>query len=146
MRVRNESIETDVTVELCGHGVQGTWQQNAVRRCAWSFDGDAVLHLNAIEVKDYKEVVAHGPYGTWFTDCTMAVLGDNPAVYRQLRFGWDYWLQRIEKVHFIDNYKAYGLAVGDAAARRRQSRWQHRPAACGHRPNHDRFLPAVHRR
>jgi hypothetical protein len=69
--------------------------------------------LTEIRLVDWEQVRSEASSDAWFADCTLAVIGRDPAFQDQLRYGLDHWLRRIERVHRMDVYSRHGLAVGD---------------------------------
>ena len=89
----------------------GRLQQRATWHCRWVRSVDHPPRLASVRVEDYEEVTRRGR--TPFSDCTEAVLGSNPSFSRQMRYGLNHWLERIEHLHKIHIYMRTGLAVGD---------------------------------
>ena len=113
VRLDRDTAETTSFLELSASAEQQHVQRNTSWDCVWSLSPGAAPRLQSIQVVDYEEVETRGANETWFSDCTVAVLGQNKSFHRQLCFGLGHWLRRIERAHSIDNYKAFGLAVGD---------------------------------
>ena len=104
---------TQHRIEIGGHNPAGTVAQNATWFCEWIRPSDGLPKLRSVRLDDFEEVVSKAPHGTWFSDCTQAVVG-NTAVFRnQLAFGLNHWLARIENISGMYIFAEYGLAVGD---------------------------------
>ncbi len=109
----NGPVSTRVRWQVVGRTASGSLQLNAIWSCDWEFSSSGVALLRSIEVEEYEEIVFTGPGATLFSDCTESVLGADPAFNKQLRFGNEYWMRRMQSVLGIDNYGHHGLAVGD---------------------------------
>jgi len=104
-------MQTTAHLHLSGRTPDGSVQLNLVWNCQWN-QGN-LPQLAKIEVRSYEEVTTDAPGGTWFADCTEAVLGENASFRGQLRYGLNHWLRRIESVHLTTVFSYCGLAVGD---------------------------------
>lgn len=107
-----ESVESRVLYEAHGHGRSGPLQQRAQWDCSWARHADQ-LRLSAVRVTDYEEAASVATDSPWFADGTEAVLGENPSFHKQMMFGLNHWLSRVERVHRMQIYLRSGLAVGD---------------------------------
>jgi hypothetical protein len=83
-----------------------------VWNCLWHSSDDKPV-VTALEVRDYEEVIVTSPNGTWFADCTEAVLGKCDSFRQQLLYGINHWLRRIELIHLTTAFSYCGLALGD---------------------------------
>ena len=109
-----QSIATEVLVEMSSTDGQQSNQVNARWNCLWKERPGEQLQLKAIELIDYEEAAIVATDGKWFADFTSAVLQENRSLQDQFAFGHHYWLQRIERVQRFDTSVRNGLAIGDA--------------------------------
>jgi hypothetical protein len=115
-RIESEQAETARTrhhFSAFGRTGEGSLEQHATWHCEWAWSGDERPLLRSIDLADYEEAHSNASQGTWFSDCTKAVLAANDSFHRQLQFGLGHWLKQIERVHLMDTYGMYGMAVGD---------------------------------
>jgi len=105
-----EVVETTAYFEAEGHTPKGSLQQRATWNCQWRQLSSGNLELVSIHAQDFEEVVESG---SWFVDCTKAVLEKNRSFREQLSFGLNHWLSRLDRVHGIHVFARTGLAVGD---------------------------------
>lgn len=108
----DDAVTTVAIIETGGASGDQSVGQHANWTCQWRRLGDALV-LRSIESDGYREVAASGPEGTWFADCTKAVLGANASFGDQIVYGMDHWLRRIERVQGINVFSRCGVAVGD---------------------------------
>ena len=113
VKLQQDLASTRVHLEIDGPAVSGTLQRQATWECRWQRSADRSLRLQEVRLLDWEEVQLQSTPSTWFADCTLAVMGQDPAFQDQLRFGLDHWLRQIERVHRMDVYSRHGLAVGD---------------------------------
>ena len=106
------AINTTAIVEASGRTPTGSVEQHVTWSCAWVRDG-GLLRLSSIGLHDYEEVITTSPSGTWFSDCTEAVLKKNASFNAQLVHGLNHWLTRVDRVQGIHVFARWGLAVGD---------------------------------
>lgn len=102
-----------VYLDIHGRTPSGVIQLTSTWDCRWEHNTDKSLKLKSIYVRDYEEIVGRSPQSTWFADCTEAVLGNNDSFKKQLQFGLNHWLKRIETVHVMSIFSACGISVGD---------------------------------
>ncbi|MEZ5327902.1 MAG: VCBS repeat-containing protein [Verrucomicrobiales bacterium] len=106
----------EVQVELYGLDAEGgeSVQVNTRWETAWSASEGAPL-LEQLLVRAFEMVRGKVSAGAVvFQDATARVLGDTAAYREDLRFGIDYWIERIEEQAGITIGGWNGLAVGDA--------------------------------
>jgi len=103
-------IETESYFEADGQSQTGSLQQRATWICKWQRLPLGNLELISLQATNYEEVAKSG---TWFTDCTKAVLEKNDSFREQLSFGLNHWLSRLERQNGIHVFARSGLAVGD---------------------------------
>ncbi len=115
IRVDPSNNSTAVLLEAHGYGSRQTVQQNATWYCLWERPADGPPRLASIRIADYQQAVANGHEGRWFVDSTGAVLGHNRSFQQQLLYGLDHWMQRIERLHRMDESVRTGLAIGDVS-------------------------------
>lgn len=114
-RVEEKSgeVATRIRFESSGNITgSGRVQQRAEWRCDWA-RRDGELFLKSLVVEDFEEVVSRGGEGPWFVNREEEVLGGNESWRKQLRFGLDEWLQRIEIFQGSFLGQRSGVAVGD---------------------------------
>ncbi len=111
--MEGEAVRTSALIEASGRSATGGVQQQATWDCVWRRGADQSLRLASLEAHDYEAVITQGPAGTWFSDCTRAVLGGSRCFEEQLVHGLNHWLRRIERVHGMHAFARWGLAVGD---------------------------------
>lgn len=105
---------TTCLYEAQARNEQVSLQQTATLVCHWEYRSES-LRLANIESSDFEEVQLSGNNGPWFVDCTETVIGGEPEFQRQLAYGTNHWMQRIERAHGMDDtVSGAGLAVGDA--------------------------------
>jgi hypothetical protein len=108
-----DSVTTTIDFEASGRLIDGSIQQNATWVGTWTRPDNGVPLLTSLHVTMFEEIVTRSPAGTWFADCTTAVLGGNASFGEQIVYGQNHWLSRIERVHQMQIYERSGLAVGD---------------------------------
>ena len=107
-------IETTQYFQMGGRVQKGSIGRNSTWLCRWTKEiGGALPKLISIRVRDYEEVRFTGTSPTIFSDCTEAVLSNTPIFQQNLRYGTDYWIQRLEKRLGMNGFGHVGLAVGD---------------------------------
>jgi hypothetical protein len=116
IRVETSDNSTTVLLEASGYGSRQTLQQNATWTCTWERPSDGPPRLESIRIVDYQQAVTNGHEGRWFVDSTGSVLGHNRSFQQQLLYGLDHWMQRIERLHRMDESVRTGLAIGDVNA------------------------------
>jgi hypothetical protein len=107
-----DRFEARVLGQLWGDARDGgSLQQNAVWETRWQWPDEAhPPRLESIRLASYRENrIDHRP----FSDCTEAVLGDQPAYREQLLRGTDDWCARIGIAARMNQYGHNGVAVGD---------------------------------
>jgi hypothetical protein len=105
---------TDVLFDSSASNASRSIQQTARLKCVWDTADAKHPRLLTLTCNGYEEVHVKLQGGKWFADCTQAVLGDDPSFVRQLGYGMNYWMQRIERAHHMDDSVRNGLAIGDA--------------------------------
>ena len=113
VNLNGNQATTRVQLELNGLTLEGRLQRKTTWRCQWTEMAHGAGILTDLQLIDWQEMRSVGSSQTWFADCTLAVIGDDPCFQHQLRFGLDHWLRQIERLHRIDVYTRHGLAVGD---------------------------------
>ena len=109
-----DSVTTAVYYEASGAVETRVIQQRATWHCRWtSQSNDDPPRLLEIVTRDFEEAATEGEQGALFADCTEAVLGDNRSFRQQLGYGLNHWLGRIERVHRMNIFSRYGIAVAD---------------------------------
>jgi hypothetical protein len=112
--ITDQTANSTVDVEI--HGMTGATmiQQNATWLCQWTRSANGPPRLSSVRVEDFEEVTSRRQ-GTWFADCTEAVLADNDSFQEQITKGLNHWLRRVERVHGMQIYARTGLAIGDVS-------------------------------
>lgn len=113
VRLDDDKAQTRVRYEAFGRSRKGLVQQTGIWHCDWRQDDAGDWRLAALRPIALEEVELERPEPL-FADCTLAVLGEEPAFEQQLARGLHHWLGRIERVHGMRYYQRHGLAVGDA--------------------------------
>ena len=109
-----EWVETTQYFQMSGRSKNTAVARNATWHCRWTLhDKGALPRLTSIRVSDYEEVKTFGTNQTIFSDCTEGVLGKTTVYHENLRFGTDYWIQRLEKRLGTIGFGHTGLAVAD---------------------------------
>ena len=103
---------TTCLYEAVSAGHAGLLQQTAKLECTWSnaTDDAKLISVVATELEETQRE-ANSP---WFVDCTESALTSEPSHHQQLKRGYNYWWQRIERAHGMDDSVRTGLAIGDA--------------------------------
>jgi len=116
VELKSTSVTTQAYYEASGHSASATVQQNARWICRWQ-PGSSMRppRLLEIQVKDYEEVTTRKMRSALFADCTQAVLGHNSCFARQLLYGQEYWMRRIQIAVGTSGIGQghMGLAIGD---------------------------------
>ncbi|MCH8922921.1 MAG: VCBS repeat-containing protein [Planctomycetes bacterium] len=112
VEMRPDGVETTVAYEASGRGPSGWIQQTGEWRCVWTHDAEAP-RIVSLGPRRWEEVETLQSEGRWFSDCTQSVLGSTKSLQRQLSYGLDHWLRRIERSHGMLYFRRQGLAVGD---------------------------------
>lgn len=108
------TVTTECYYQAAGRGSRGSVQQHARWQCQWlPSTGSVPPRLLSIQVEQYEEVVNRESRSTWFTDCTVGVLGTNASFRNQLLHGIDHWLERLPKWMGLHYTGHHGLAIGD---------------------------------
>jgi hypothetical protein len=107
------TAETTSYFEVSGHTDQTTVQLSAKWHARWSRAAGGPPRLLSLRAENYEEAIAQGPDGKWFADCTEAVLAHNDSYAKQLVYGHNHWLSRIERVHRMDESVRNGISVAD---------------------------------
>ena len=110
-----EEITTRQYFSLSGHGSQRTIQQNATWLARWEpGKNNQPPRLLSIMVEDAEQVSTHGAQQSkLFSDCTDSALAGNESYERQLKRGWNHWLERGQDDHHYFILSTPGLAIGD---------------------------------
>lgn len=111
---------TTAIYEASAKGNAKSIQQTAEIDCIWNLDSKNKLQLVAIKWRDFEEVHYLANNGRWLTDCTNSVLAEVPALDEQFSFGLNYWSERIERSHGMDDSVRNGLSIGDVNGDGRQ--------------------------
>jgi hypothetical protein len=106
------SVRTYVRFDASGPTPEGRLQQTATWICDWR-STDHGPRLERIEITEYEEVALGAALAKLFSDCTQSVLGANESFSRQIVFGNEHWMRRMQTVRGIDNFGHHGLAVAD---------------------------------
>lgn len=104
------SFQTDVLVEGGGVTRGGRRQWTAIWDCSWRYENESP-RLTRVAVKDYEEVDSRTD--AWLKDCTAGVLGESSGYQNQLRYGMDYWVNKLEHRLHVNRLGHHGLAVSD---------------------------------
>jgi hypothetical protein len=109
------TIDALAYYQASGTTHSGAVQQTATWRMTWVLGpGGQPQAIQRIEVSEYEEAVANSPSRTLFSDCTESILGANASYRDQLKYGSDYWMQRLPAFlspHLLQGHM--GIAVGD---------------------------------
>jgi hypothetical protein len=100
-----------VRMETRVQRVTSILQHRADYLCQWVADPAPILTSLMLQRWEAAESSSPQP---WFRNQTVAVLGINKALVKQLSFGLDHWLRRIGRVHGMTYFKRHGISVGDA--------------------------------
>jgi len=107
------TIETTVDFELDGAIGDATIQHNATWHCVWTRPSEGGPRLQSLRVENVEETTGRLSRGRWFSDCTKSVLASNASFRRQIVYGLNHWIRRIERLQGMQVYARTGLAVGD---------------------------------
>ncbi len=102
---------------LSGRSPEGYREQNATWTAEWLWDaqGDEPPRIAALKLDAFEEVlILSAEARPLFRDAAHGVIGASPAYRNQLRYGNDYWRQRIELFNRFFKFGHQGLAIGDA--------------------------------
>ena len=110
-----EGITTRQYFSLSGHNSGQTIQQNASWSALWQPGKNGQSpRLLSIAVEDFEQVSTHGAQRSkLFSDCTDSALAGNVSYERQLKRGWNHWLERGQDDHHYFILSTPGLAIGD---------------------------------
>ena len=113
--VSGAKVTTRAEIRLDGSSSrQERLQVNAVWTCVWKRSGEA-LQLESLVVEDYEEVLTKEARNQpFFADGTAGVLGGDPSFSKQLAYGLDHWLARMDSRAGAKVGGWNGLAIGDA--------------------------------
>ncbi|MCA9213422.1 MAG: VCBS repeat-containing protein [Planctomycetales bacterium] len=111
----SEGITTRQYFSLSGHGSRRTIQHNATWSARWQPSEDGKRpRLLSISVEDVEQVSTHGAQRSkLFSDCTESALAGNESYEKQLKLGWNHWLERGQDDHHYFILSTPGLAIGD---------------------------------
>ena len=114
VNVEEADVVTSAYVKLIGKNRAGILQQSATWKCRWQHDSsDQTLTLSHIEIDAFEETVSQTGRPL-FSDCTLAVLGQNSSFHSQHLRGIGHWASRIPiALGFLDPAGKHGLCVGD---------------------------------
>lgn len=105
-------VDTTVYFTLSGAFSGHRVEINATWKIVWRQDQpDAAPLLTRIELTQYEQARAVGD--AMFTDVTESVLGANDSYARQLLYGTNHWLQRLDATIGVSIDSHLGAAVGD---------------------------------
>ncbi|MEZ5329960.1 MAG: VCBS repeat-containing protein, partial [Verrucomicrobiales bacterium] len=111
--LNGQNPETTVTYDAAGRGPTGMVQQSAQWSCTWQIEEeDGHPRLLSIRSNLLEEVETKSD--AWFSDVTVAVLGNNSSFKDQVAFGLNHWLERIDHAYGLNYFRRHGVAVGDA--------------------------------
>lgn len=102
---------TTHVLEASGVTATGRLEQHATWDCEWTADNSP--RIISISSRKYEESQCKLPNGPLFVDDTEKVLKGTEVFEKQLRFGLNHWLQRIESLHGMYVFAEYGLSLGD---------------------------------
>ena len=103
--------QTTHILEASGTTATGRLEQHAKWNCEWTADTPPRLH--SLASSDYVESHCKLANATLMSDDTENVLGHTSVFNKQLKFGLNHWLQRIETHHGMYVFAEYGLSLGD---------------------------------
>ena len=103
--------QTTHILEASGTTATGRLEQHAEWNCEWTADKPPRLH--SLASRDYEESHCKLANATLMSDATENVLGHTSVFNKQLQFGLNHWLQRIETHHGMYVFAEYGLSLGD---------------------------------
>ena len=105
-----DTIITKQYLTVVGSSERGRLEENAVWSTEWHRSSKAEkFTLGWIGVEDFERSTLKSD-APMFVDCTESILGDNESYRKQLLYGFDYWLERIQEI-WINGTP--GLALGD---------------------------------
>ena len=111
----DDSVLTRQYFTLSGQAPDGTIEQNATWLIRWVTEDDREgPRIDWMGVEQYEQAMATTGGAPWFADCTQSVLGGNESYRRQLRYGVNHWVERIESANDFHFFEHTGLTVGDA--------------------------------
>ena len=112
-----EPAATRQYVAVSGPSAEGTREWNALWTIHWSVDSDpsSPPRIREIAVDAFEEVVARSlaPGGSFLADCTSSVFRGIASFEKQLKYGTDYWMQRMERRFPVYYFGHQGLSLGD---------------------------------
>ena len=108
-----DNVQTLAYFYLSGEVNDRQRQQSATWQCNWKLHGESDLRLVSIDLIDYEDAVCHQNGSPFWSDCTVAAIGDTDAFQRQLRYSLDHWLDRTEQNYGIGSTGYQGLAIAD---------------------------------
>ena len=113
----SDTAATKLVVTLVGKAHGGIREQNAAWLVRWvrREKGDSPPQIISIEVVDFEEVttLSFSAGETILADCTESILGQLPAYQKQLRYGTNHWLARMENRFSVFYFGHHGIALGD---------------------------------
>ena len=102
---------TTHVLEASGFTAAGRLEQHATWDCEWTAENP--LRLLSIVSRKYEESQCKLLNGPLLVDQTEEVFQGSDVFEKQLRFGLNHWLQRIESLHGMYVFAEYGLSLGD---------------------------------
>ncbi len=109
----DDGLETHQYVAVSGRDPAGSSiEQHAMWLTHWTIGDSNQLQLRSIRVADFERTTSKATESL-FADCTESILGGNDSFRRQLLFGLDYWLERMQDMRYFAPLGNPGLAVGD---------------------------------
>jgi len=111
--VDGSTMITRQYLSLSGPTSGGMLQQNATWMIRWQADTEGPPRLVSIKVVEFEQIQSRQQGKGLFADCTGSVLGECPGYHRQLLFGLNYWLERLQDQGYASLFGRPGLALGD---------------------------------
>ena len=111
INLRSDLVETTIRAEASSQSARSAAEQTSIWKCLWTNPSSSHPQLVSAELTWIERVDRTG--AAWFVDQTDDVLGHTDAFKRQLSFGLQHWLARIETAHGMNYFSKHGLAVGD---------------------------------
>ena len=106
-----DELETHQYIALSGQGNGQYREQHATWVARWHVTPDQQLQLSGLELTKFEETTSQG--SLLFSDCTKAVLGQNPSYQEQFLFGLNHWLDRNQDMRYFSPLGNPGITLGD---------------------------------
>lgn len=107
-------IATRQLFTISGRTDTGFVEQNATWLARWTRAGDGETpKLLQLDVQRFEQVTSRSGNEPLFVDCTNSVLGQNDSFQRQLLYGMNHWLERMQDTRYFTPLGNPGLALGD---------------------------------